>query len=775
VNSFIWVIVLGAISGIVSLRVFQRWTDRERFRQTANRILAHLLEIQLFAEEPRLVLRAQRDLIVENGRILLLIARPLLILLVPFGLLLYAMDSFFGHAPLRPGETTLVTVQLKDSEDRARLEAPAGIRVDEPPVYVQADRQMVWQVHVEGATTGVLRISMGGTTVEKKLDRRQPWLWWFSLASVVGAGLSRLRFRSLLVCLTIMLCGCGGKLPKVIVLGIDGMDPAFVERHWEALANLKALRDTGYFGRLRTTYPPQSPVAWSTFITGLDPDQHGIYDFVHREPKTRALFSSMSKTDDPRFVLPLGPYLIPLSSGRVHTLRHGTPFWRTLADKDIPAIVQHMPINYAPERAGRALSGMGVPDLNGSLGTFTFFTDDPVETGRLVAGGRIVKTQVSNGRAELLIEGPANPLRKDHAVTSAVMTLDVDPVNDVARIKLGEQAILIRQGEWSGWLKVEFTLIPHVSSVRGMVRVYAKQLHPGLEVYVSPVNVDPGAPALPISEPAGWSADIETEIGPYSTLGIPEDTSAAREVLSLAEFRQQAELVFGEESRLLDYSLRQFKSGFLFFYFSSVDLNSHMLWGKHDDELLKVYREVDECVGRVRRREPDAKLIILSDHGFTTFDRAVHLNTWLKQQKMDKYAYSIGLNGLYLSTKKQQKDDLLAAISGKLMAWRDPINGRRVIESVHRTHPAPENRDVAPDLIVGYASGYRASWQTALGQTPEELIEDNNDAWIGDHCVDPDVVPGVLFSSEKIHPQAPRIQDVTALILKQFGIATGGR
>jgi len=771
VNSLIWVIVLGAISGIVSLRVFQRWTKHELFRQSANRIVAHLLEIQLFAEEPRVVVRAQWDLILENGRILRLLARPLLILLVPYAILLAAMDSFFGHVPLPPGSTTLVTVQLKDSEARARLEAPPGIRVDEPPVYVQADRQMVWQVHVVGATTGVLRISTGGTTVEKKLDRRQPWLWWFGLASVAGAGLSRLRFRSLLVFLAILLCGCGGKHPKVIVLGIDGMDPAFVERHWDALPNLKALRDTGYFGRLRTTYPPQSPVAWSTFITGLDPDEHGIYDFVHREPKTRALFSSMSKTDDPRFVLPLGPYLIPLSAGRVHTLRHGTPFWRTLTDNGVPVMVLHMPINYPPEPSGKALAGMGVPDLLGTLGTFTFFTDDPGETARTVSGGRIVKTEVSNGRAELTVEGPANPLRKDHVVTAAVVTLDVDPSNDVARIKVGEEAVLIRQGEWSRWLKVEFPLIPHVSTLHGMVRVYAKQLHPGLEIYVSPINVDPSAPALPIATPKGWSA----EAGPYSTLGIPEDSSAAREVLSLSEFRQQAELVFAEEERLLDYSLGQFKSGFLFFYFSTVDQNSHVLWGKHDDELLKVYREVDECVGKVRRREPEAKLIILSDHGFTTFDRAVHLNAWLKLQKMNNNAYAVGLNGLYVSLKGRAKEDLLSNLSGQLMAWRDPSNGRRIIESMHRTAPSAENKDVAPDLIVGYAAGYRASWQTALGQTPDELLEDNNDAWIADHCVDPDVVPGVLFSSERIHRQAPRIQDVTALVLKQFGIAMGVR
>jgi predicted AlkP superfamily phosphohydrolase/phosphomutase len=328
---------------------------------------------------------------------------------------------------------------------------------------------------------------------------------------------------------------------------------------------------------------------------------------------------------------------------------------------------------------------------------------------------------------------------------------------------LEDQTILIHQGEWSGWLTAEFVLIPHIASVHGMVRVFAKQLQPGLEIYVSPINLDPADPALPISYPEHWSAEVETAIGRYSTLGIPEDTSALRQdVLNLAEFREQADLAFKEETKLLDYSLQQFKGGLLFFYFSSVDQNSHILWGKHEDELLKVYREVDACVGKVRRKEPNAKLIVISDHGFTTFDRAVNLNTWLKQNGFGAEAYAVGLNGLYTTLGEPLRE--------KLLTWRDD-DGRTVIDSVTATHPTPENRNVAPDYLVGYAAGYRASWQTALGEAPPTLIDNNNDAWIGDHCVDPNIVPGVLFSSEKIEPKAPRLEDVTAAVLARFGVA----
>jgi predicted AlkP superfamily phosphohydrolase/phosphomutase len=192
------------------------------------------------------------------------------------------------------------------------------------------------------------------------------------------------------------------------------------------------------------------------------------------------------------------------------------------------------------------------------------------------------------------------------------------------------------------------------------------------------------------------------------------------------------------------------------------------LWGKHDDELLKVYREVDDCVGTVRRQKPDAQLFIISDHGFTSFDRAVHLNSWLKQSGFAGKAYAVGLNGLYLNTKGDATS--LATLREQLLAWRDPANGHSIVERVFVTHPAPVNANIAPDLIVGYAPGYRASWQTALGEAPVDVIDNNNDAWIADHCINPDDVPGVLFSSTRIDPRSPRLQDVTAAILKRFGL-----
>jgi predicted AlkP superfamily phosphohydrolase/phosphomutase len=592
-----------------------------------------------------------------------------------------------------------------------------------------------------------------------------------------------------------------GNIPSVIVLGIDGMDPAFVERHWDTLPNLAQLRDTGHFGRLATTSPPQSPVAWSTFITGLEPAQHGIFDFVHRDATTLLPFSSMARTAEPKFTLPIGPYRLPLSQPKVISLRRGMPFWQLLSQIHVPVSVIRMPTNYPALQAGNALSGMGTPDLGGTLSTFSFYTDEVTEVSRPVAGGRIIKMHMDAGHADLSLAGPPNSLRQDHAVSTVNLVIDIDHDRPLARLRMGDELIVIKEGEWSDWLTSDFVLLPHLSSVRGMFRVFAKQLHPGFELYVSPINVDPTAPVLPIAAPPSWSQTVARETGRFNTVGIPEDTAALRQhVLTLPQFRAQTKLVFDEEKTLLGYSLSHFRDGLLFFYFSSIDQNAHMLWGRHEAELLEVYQAVDGCVGEVRKKAPAAELIIMSDHGFTSFDRAVHLNAWLNHRRFLSLtepassqtslsnvdwsateAYAIGLNGLYVNQRGrekhgtiatgEQKKATLANLREQLLAWRDPLNGRAVVTSVQEVKATAENAATAPDLIVGYGPTYRGSWQTGLGNVPAMEIEDNEDEWIGDHCVDPAAVPGVLFTSRLIEAKRTlRIQDVTASVLGLFGL-----
>lgn len=583
---------------------------------------------------------------------------------------------------------------------------------------------------------------------------------------------------------------------RVIVLGVDGMDPGFVERHWLDLPNLAAFRERGWFARLGTTTPPQSPVAWSSFITGLDPSEHGIFDFVERDPDTMLPFSTLGETEEPRFRLPLGPYRIPLTPARVRTRRIGKPFWEILGDHGIPVMIVKLPINYPPSRTGEELAGMGTPDLQGSEGTFTYFTDDPDETPKTVDGGVIVKTALTNGHAKLSIAGPPNSLRADSRTAQAQLSIDVDPEKPFATLSTGKAEAIVAQGEWSGWLPVEFPLLDHLVSVHGMIRVFAKQLRPRFQMYVSPVNADPIAPALPISSPAGFSRDIAQDVGRYATLGIPEDTAVLRQgVFNMREYLGAAKLTLVDERALLNESLRRFESGLLVFYFSSVDQNSHILWDQHESELLDFYRSVDQAIRDISVRAHSAQLLIMSDHGFAPFTHAVHLNSWLRDQgllaardgKIDwtrTQAYAMGLNGLYLNLAGREKYGivhsgeesraLVTLLRNKLLDLRDPAGDHLVVETVSPVH-APAFAKTAPDLIVGYARGYRASWQTALGQVPAGQIEDNVDAWIADHCINAEDVPGVLFAAQPIRITDPRLTDLPVTLLRMFGVALDPR
>jgi predicted AlkP superfamily phosphohydrolase/phosphomutase len=610
--------------------------------------------------------------------------------------------------------------------------------------------------------------------------------------------------KQLAAALTILcLAACGGAPSRahgkrVIVLGVDGMDPHFIETHWSALPNLARLRESGGLSRLGTTTPPQSPVAWATFATGTDPARHGIFDFVHRDAATMQPFSSLAGISEAGWQLPVGPYLLPLIRPRVRGFRAGRTFWEILAAHGIPVTMIRMPGNYPPiEKAGSQIAGMGTPDLEGTFGTFTYYTDDPLQGTLEVSGGRIVPVARDGNRAVLPVEGPPNTLRRDQHRATLDLVVEIDPVDPVMIGQIAGQRFVVKQGEWSPWIRVRFPLIGRVAGVTGMFRLFARQLHPGLRIYRSPLNIDPDDPALPVAWPADLGRELADRDGEFYTQGIAEDTAALRQgVFTLPEFLEQSRLVAGEHSRMLSDCLAHFRDGLLFFYFSQIDQNSHMLWGHHEPELLETYQAVDREIGRVMAAAQDATIIVMSDHGFANFDRAVNLNAWLRRAgflSLDQNAggegfagvnwkktraYAMGLNALYLNQAGREKngivhpgaeaDELVAEISRQLLEFRDPGNGQKPVIDVSAA--ARGSNRYAPDLVVGYAPGYRGSWGTALGATPAELVEPNEDAWVADHCISPSAVPGVLMGNRSPRVANPELKDLTVTVLHEFGL-----
>ena len=621
----------------------------------------------------------------------------------------------------------------------------------------------------------------------------------------------RERAALALATLASLLLGCGGAPAsttdkRIIVLGVDGMDPKFVEQHWESLPNLDRLRKQGEFKRLATTIPPQSPVAWSTVTTGRDPGGHGIYDFIHRDPFTRFPFPSMGQVAEAGDVFEIGDYVIPLSEGEVESHRQGTPFWPLLSERGIPVTMIRMPVNFPPvESDARQISGMGTVDLKGTSGTFTFFTDNPEEETRTVPGGEVIRIDAFDHFTELEIPGPVNTLLKSRPEVSAPLLVHRDPSESVVRLDVDGQSVVLNQGDWSGWVNVRFPLMSELISASGIVKFYLKQARPRFELYVTPVNIDPAMPDLPISTPADYSAELAADLGAFYTQGMAEDTKAFQGgVLDVTEFVKQSTFVLEESIAMFRREFAKFETGLFFYYFSSVDQNAHMLWGKYDEELLPFYIAVDGVVGEVLDTiDENTTFIVMSDHGFTRFDRSVHLNTILMREgflTLDDprntgddemfahvdwsrtQAYAMGVNSLYLNrlgrerggvvSEGEEAEEILARVTERLLAFRDPDSGEQVIEEVYlpEVDYVGDNSIYAPDMIIGYRPPYRASWETPLGAVPAETVVDNEDAWVGDHCVAPKYVPGVLFSNRTSSITDPKLADLTVTLLNQFGV-----
>ena len=617
----------------------------------------------------------------------------------------------------------------------------------------------------------------------------------------------------------------------MIVLGVDGMDHLLVRRYLEEgrLPNVRRLMDAGGLEPLRTTMPPQSPVAWSSFITGANPGHHGIFDFNHRDPATVGPvgglipFISMSRVSEGGTSLKVRSWVLPITSGEATLLRRGTAFWEPLSAAGVATTILRVPANFPPvESSARCLSGMGTPDLLGTYGTYFLFSNAEVEE---LAGGRFVPVAPKDGKIETAIPGPPHPLRRKYGKImkrprlEARFTVWIDPESRAAKFDVGGHVFILREREWSDWVPVEFELIPHARSVRGISRFYLKDVEPIFRLYVSPVNIDPADPALPISDPEGYAQQIAEESGRFHTQSMPEDTNALGSgVLSDEEFLEQALFVLEEQTRQYRRSIEEFDGGFLFFYFSSIDQVSHVFWRAvdpdhplhtpalakaHGDVIPDLYAAIDRLIGEALDRiDPSTVLIVMSDHGFTSFRREFHLNSWLRKEgyahlsrglisstqplfaEVDwsrTVAYGLGLNGLYLNragreaggiVEPEEADGLLEEIEEKLLALRDPKTGERVVSRVFRSEKIYRGdvQEAAPDLLVGYNDGYRASWKTILGDFREEILTDNREKWSGDHCIDPAFVPGVLIANRKIVEDDPALIDLAPTILSHFGL-----
>jgi len=588
---------------------------------------------------------------------------------------------------------------------------------------------------------------------------------------------------------------------KLIFIGFDGLDPRLTERLMAEgkLPHLARLRQSGGYRRLRTTYPVLSPVAWSTFATGVNPARHNIFDFLNRSLKSYVPELSSAK-------------VVSGARGRrpsVEGKRCSESFWAILGRHRIRSIILRVPVTFPPEKFnGMLLSAMGTPDLKGTQGSFSVFSAD-APAGEVEGGSHYPLTRDAHGYSGFL-DGPRDPSRgPDRALRIPFRVLESCDSHPLV-LRIQGESFELRPHQYTPWIRVKFRFSAF-RSVSGIVRFLVTETGKQFSLYASPVEIDPENPGLPISHPGAYASYLAKLIGVFATLGMAEDTWALNErVLSESDFLSQAYSIFDERLRMFTDALQKTRQGIAGCVFDTSDRIQHLFFRQMRDRapheefggvIEEMYRRMDDVVGLALQHVDSATaLVVLSDHGFCAFDRGVNLNAWLRENgylSVDpdaggKYfagvnwkatrAYALGLGGLYLNLTGREPEGIVAPgeearalkreLIRKLAALCDEAAGRSAIRNVYDADAIYSGPylDRAPDLIVGYHEGYRTAWGAAVGKTGGPVFEDNDRPWSGDHCVDPPLVPGILFANRPIDSADPGIEDMAPSFLRLFGV-----
>ena len=612
------------------------------------------------------------------------------------------------------------------------------------------------------------------------------------------------------------------KAKRVVILGLDGLEPELTERLMDEglLPHLAKLRDEGTYTRLGTSCPPLSPVAWSSFSTGTNPGKHNVFDFISRNPLNYRPTQSSVRVRDNRRRLKLGRYVIPLGKPEIIGLRKSKPFWTVLGEAGIFSAVLRVPITYPPDRFhGVMLSAMCVPDLRGTHGIFSYYTenDKPQSTIEGEVGGDMIQVKREGNVVRSFLRGPKNTLRADQPELR--IPFKVTRTRGAStRLHIDGQTIRIEPNRYTVWIRVAFRAALGVK-VYAVCRFFLKRFEPPFEMYCTPIQIDPDNPVMPISHPRVFSTYLARLIGTFATLGLAEDTWALSEGrLSEDAFLTQAYDIHDEREKMFFDALRRVRRGLIVCVFDGPDRIQHMFWRFIDDHhpalkqgerelhrhvIPEMYQKMDALVGRAKAELDDnTVLFVMSDHGFKPFRRGVDLNAWLldngyltlKENTIKPgrvyladidwtltKAYALGLAGIFLNRKGRESKGIVPCsevrgltreICEKLTGLRDPKTGEVAIykadprEKVYRG-PYVE---AAPDIIIGYNIGYRVSWDAVIGKCGPTIFSDNLKAWSGDHCLHPSLVPGVLFSNWKLNSEGANIVDVAATTLGLFNV-----
>jgi predicted AlkP superfamily phosphohydrolase/phosphomutase len=642
---------------------------------------------------------------------------------------------------------------------------------------------------------------------------------------------------------------------KLVILGFDGMDPHLLEK-WMAegkLPNIGALAKQGGFSPLQTTHSPESPTAWASFATGVNAGKHNIYDFLVRDTNSYLPDLGMVTRTPAKFLF----NYFPVSRPKLQSTRGGTSFWVTAGKAGVRADMLTVPVTFPPEDVenGELLSGLPLPDIRGTMGTFSYYATDlsRYEEGNTEMGGILKRLVFDGDTAPTELEGPPSPIvrQKIEAIRRKAPPLDdsdktqlaeLQAVQDVripftirwdragrrAAVDIDGQHVALEPLKWSPWIDLTFKVNALVR-LHGMAQLLLLNAGNELQLYVSPVNFKPDDPPVPMSYPASFAGDLYKAVGNYRTLGWAEATWALNEGrMDEKTFMDDLMVAFDDRARVILNRVDQKDWDLLVGVIESTDRVQHMMWrlidpkhplydpdlaARYGGSIERVYRRADDFVGEVVKRVgPGVPVMIVSDHGFHSWRKAVNLDTWLVQngymvmkgQSADKKlsdlfgggtfwenvdwsrtrAYAMGIGQIYFNLRGRESQGIVSPggeakaladeLAAKLLTMTDPEDGTKIIRAVYKrddiySGPYLSN---ASELQVGMEEGYRVSWQTTLGGSPPGIVYKNDRKWSADHGgYDFAITSGVFVSNRPIAMKDPRIIDIAPTVLKYFGVS----
>lgn len=607
---------------------------------------------------------------------------------------------------------------------------------------------------------------------------------------------------------------------KLVVLGFDGLDPDLTERWMRngRLPHLAALAAKGGLHRLETTPAIETLPVWASVATGVTPGTHGVFGNTAPHPITYEPVPSVLTYAPARYLFGL----VPITAGRYATTRGGTSFWVAAGQAGVRASVIGVPGTFPPETVpnGELLSGLPLPDLRGTAGTYAYFASDvrPEDEGPTMYGG--VRTRLSFGAnvARAGIAGPPDPRHPGRNLAAPVV-VTWNREARTANIEVAGASAHLVEHRWTKWLPVEFR-VNAWARMRGLVQVYLLSAGAELRLYVSPVNWHPAHPPAPMSWPPSFASDLFERLGPFGTLGWTASAGALADgLLDEDPVLDDLARAFDDRAATLLHRIDAQRWDLFVGAVETIDTVQHLMWRlvdpghpaydpglapRYGNVIDRAYRKVDDLVGQiVARLAPDTVVLVVSGYGVHPFRWAVDLNGWLRAEghlilgdgatggpgwgQVDwarTRAYASGPGQIHVNLRGREGQGIVApgaeqaaivrAIADGLAALQHPGTGRRIVRRVSTREELYTGPRVsaAPDLQVSFEEGYRAAWPSAPGSGAAPVVSPNTGRWSGDHTsADPLITPGVLISSVAPTSAVRRLIDIAPTVLKYFGVA----